>query len=187
MDDNFEKPINEQEPITEPKKPEDNMAWYILIWFAVITFIFCLLSQFKSGEKRKRTRTPPKIQKEEVQKMYRVDKQTLGKWVAHFCAPSVLSYETYKKRRRLTGEEYFHLSACLGIRTDETPEMSKAEIADAANSHTNTLRSWVILNIHEFSFSIEAYDALNVFPPLIAHQILTSFNQTIVYSKQPIE
>jgi heme/copper-type cytochrome/quinol oxidase subunit 2 len=180
MDDNFEKPINEQEPITEPKKNEDNTAWYIVIGIAIIAFFVYLLSLFKLGEKRKRTRTPDKVQKEEILKSYGVNKRTLGKWVMLFCDPSVLSYETYNKRRRLTGEEYFYLLSRLGLNTDETPVMTKVEIAGATNNHTNTLRNWVIQNIHEFDFPIETYDALNIFPPLIAHQILTSFNRTIV-------
>ncbi len=180
MDDNFEQPNNEREPITEPKKPEDNKAWYIAIGIAIIAFFVYLFSLFKLGEKRKRTRTLDKVQKEEVLKSYKVNKRTLGKWVTHFCDPSVLSYETYNKRRRLTGEEYFYLLSRLGLNTDETPVMSKAEIASAANTHTNTLRNWVIQNKNAFDFPIGTYDALNIFPPLIAHQILTSFNRTIV-------
>jgi hypothetical protein len=64
-----------------------------------------------------------------------------------FCDPSILSYETYKKRRRLVEEEYLHVLACLGIQTDETPVMTKGIIADIAESHTDTLRAWVIQNI----------------------------------------
>jgi hypothetical protein len=184
MDDNFEQPNNEQEPITNPKKIENSTAWYFVVFLAILLLLSWIVSLFKS---KKKTRTPDKIQKEEVQKMYDVNKRTLGKWVMHFCDPSVLSYDTYKKRRRLTAEEYLYLLSRLGLKTDETPVMSKAEIADAADSHTNTLRNWVIQNIHEFDFSIEAYDTLNVFPPLIAHQILTAFDPTIVYSKQPIK
>jgi hypothetical protein len=122
------------------------------------------------------------MQKDEVCKMYVIDKQTLGKWVKYFCNPSVLSYETYKKRRRLTSGEYLHLLVSLGVRTDETPVMSKGAIADSADSHTDTLRSWVIQNIDKLDFSIEAYDALNVFPPLIAQQILDAFDRTFVYA-----
>jgi hypothetical protein len=174
MDDNFEKPINEQEPTTEPKKNEDSKAWYFVAFLAFLLFLGWFVSLFNSKKKK---RTPDKVQKEDVLKMYKVNKRTLGKWVTHFCDPSVLSYETYNKRRRLTGGEYFYLVSCLGLNTDETLVMSKAEIAGAANIHTNTLRNWVIQNIDKFDFPIETYDALNIFPPLIAHQILTSFNR----------
>ena len=79
----------------------------------------------------------------------------------------------------MTNEEFIHILACLGVRTDETPVMTKGIIADTADSHTDTLRTWVIENIDEFDFSIETYDALNVFPPLIAHQILEGFSRPI--------
>jgi hypothetical protein len=182
MDDNFDEPIKEQEPINEPKKNGDNTAWYFFLFLAFLTFLGWLFSHFKWGETRKRTRTPSKIQKEDVRKMYDVDKHTLGKWVKYFCDPSVLSYETYKKRRRLTGEEYFYLSSCLGLPTKEMPVRLKGEIADVADSDTDTLRTWVMQNIDKFDFPIEAYDALNVFPPLIAHQILEAFDRTFVYA-----
>jgi hypothetical protein len=181
MDDNFENPIDEQEPTTEPKKIEDNTAWYFVIFLSFLMLWGYLVSLFKSEEKPKRTRTPEKIQKKVVQEMYGVDKHTLGKWVAHFCDPSGLSYETYKKRRRLAVEEYLYLQSCLGLPTDETPVRTKGSIADIADSHTDTLRAWVIENIEKFNFPIETYDALNVFPPLIAHQILEAFDRTIAY------
>lgn len=112
--------------------------------------------------------------------MYRVDKQTLGKWVQHFCDPSVLSYDIYKKRRRLAVEEYDYLISCFGTPTEEIPNRLKGEIADKGDSHTDTLRAWVIQNIDKFGFSIETYDALNVFPPLIAQQISESFTPNII-------
>jgi hypothetical protein len=179
MNDNFEKPQDGQKTTQESKKAQDNPVWYILLFLAFLVFLKWLSSLFQSDEKRKRTRTPDKLQKEDLRKLYGVDKHTLGKWVEYFCDPSVLSYETYKKRRRLVEEEYLHILASLGIQTDETPVMTKGIIADIAESHTDTLRAWVIQNIDEFNFSIATYDALNVFPPIIAHQILEGFNRPI--------
>ncbi len=106
MDNNFDEPIKEQEP-SQPQK-EDNKTWYFFLFLLFIWAGNYIYNLFTSKEKRKRTRTPDKMQKEDVCKMYQVDKQTLGKWVKYFCNPSVLSYETYKKRRRLMGEEYLH-------------------------------------------------------------------------------
>lgn len=170
----------------EPKDSENpqknnNYDWEKIIPFILLGGFLVWLFYWVSNLFK---RIPHKIQKEDLLTSYGVNKKTLAKWVQYFCDPKILSLETYHKKRRLTLEESLHLISCLGIKSDEMDVRGKVGIADIVDSDTDTLRRWVIENGHSIGLSIDAYNALNVFPPLIAYNLLNAYDSSFAYSKK---
>ncbi len=158
---------------SDTKTNANNWLWAIVI-FVVVCAVMWICTQGKAAKEKikKRVRTNKSFQKAELCVHYKVDKKTLAKWVELFCGENL---KDYKNRRRLTDKEMALIYLRFGFNCDESPVMSKATIADLSDSHTDTLRRWVIQNGASFGVSIEAYDTVNVFPPLIAHLIFKGF------------
>ncbi len=151
--------------------------------FALLVFLFALLIAFKDKYLSKKQQkelqkgfTESKlIHKGKLIEDYGVDYKTFMKWIYYF-APSLWTVEEYRKKKKLTLEEYVALGNLLGLPSKEYPVLSKKQIAETCNSDTQTLKECIELNPSLYGITIEAYQKLYKFPPRVTKDIIEAFN-----------
>ena len=150
--------MNEKEP-NKSGNTNNPIIWLIII--------FILL--FQGGKKlfNKKSYT-----KEQLASLYNVNRKTLTKWVQLF-APDM--WKDFKSIRKITTFQYLELIEVLGENTEETPVLTKNEIAQMCDSDVRTLRNCVVNNPNHFGLSLDAYKSVSKFPPLVAKNIIEAF------------
>ena len=145
-------------------KSNDNNNWMIVIIIGIFIWLKHLFSAPTNY-----------YSKSDLAKLYSVDIKTLNKWIAVFCNPEELPYDSYKSKRKLPQKMRDYIVDCLGEPTAEMPVLSKIQIItdmdEMRGNEYRGARNTIRKNAKETGISPEVYAMFNVFPPKIARLI----------------
>lgn len=110
--------------------------------------------------------------KSDLCRLYGVDKKTLNKWVAHFCP--AIDTQDFKRRRKISPEMFHRIVQTLGEPDGGANVLRKNQIIVASESSYPVVRQFVRMFPEKCSFTLEVYDKLSAFPPLIARSLLNA-------------
>lgn len=116
-----------------------------------------------------------KVYKGVLIEKYAVDKKTFAKWMGWIYFQDKNEFKDYIQKKKLSQFEIEEIIEFFGEPTPIMPILKKGQIIKDKNGSYETLRSTVLKFSDEIGLSIEAYDALDIFPPLIAQRILKRF------------
>lgn len=173
----MENTTDTQEPEEEKlNAPSEQKPWWqtFFAWILVAALIAAFWS-YLNGKKTKEVL----IEKKVLLDVYKVNKRTFLKWVHFFCYTDAKQFATYCTKRKITESEYNYIISCLGEPTDAMPVRNKGEIVDHTEGSYETLRSNILDNLDEVGISKRVYDSLNMFPPLIAFRIRSSYQRNM--------
>lgn len=83
--------------------------------------------------------------------------------------------EEYKQKKKFSFIEYTEVQKLFGIPSEETPILSKKQIAKACDSDSQTLRECVLIKPHFYGLTKEAYLSMSKFPPSISQKIINAY------------
>ncbi len=109
-----------------------------------------------------------KTTKEALARKYGISRPTLQKWMRYF--QNEINLEEWKKRRSLTEFEATRIQSLFGF--DRDVVLSKAQIAERAESNNKTVSENVLLNLDKIGITRDAWKSCNYFPPVISSRIL---------------
>jgi hypothetical protein len=103
---------------------------------------------------------------------YGVNKKTFAKWMRWIYYQDEEKFQDYTKKKKLPKYEIDNIIKFFGEPTLTMPVLTKGQIIKDEEGTYESLRGTVQKYSDEIGLSIEAYDAIDIFPPLIAKRIL---------------
>ena len=156
------------EPIKETHSDMRNpIAWVILF----ILLAWGILSSLYHRWVKKNT----KVYKGVFVEKYGVNKKTFAKWMQWIYFQDEAQFKSYTQKKKLSLLEVDQIVEFFGEPTPTMAILTKGKIIEDCNGSYETLRITVSKFSDKIGLSIEAYDALDVFPPLIAQGILKHY------------
>lgn len=159
----------------DKNEPEDNVHSHKPNLIALIILFFVLAWGILSALYERWVKKSTKIYKGVLIEKYAVDKKTFAKWMDWIYFQDKNEFKSYIQKKKLSLFEIEEIINFFGEPTPAMPILSKGKIIKDNGGSYETLRSTVLKFSDEIGLSIEAYDALDIFPPLIAQRILKHF------------
>jgi len=129
-------------------------ALLILVIVLIVTISIFVLTQKKN--------------KGELAVYYRISRPTLSKWVK--LIPCEIPFKEWQKRRKLTVWEISMIKHQWG--NDSKMVLSKKQLVELTSSDYKTLARHVKDNLEKIGLTLEAWEGLNEFPPVISQRII---------------
>jgi len=112
--------------------------------------------------------------------MYGVNVRTFKKWLVYFHPDGKLFLSKFNRKRKLDIFEAYLVISSLGLPDafedfGGHPSLSKKQIVNEGEGNYRTLRQSIIVHNEKWKISIEAYNALSVFPPAASAQLREIF------------
>lgn len=117
-----------------------------------------------------------KVYKGVLIEKYGVNKKTFAKWMRWIYYQDEEKFQDYTKKKKLPKYEIDKIIAFFGEPTLTMPILTKGQIIKEQEGTYETLRGTVLKYSNKIGLSIEAYDALDIFPPLITKRILEHYS-----------
>ncbi|MBL7818914.1 MAG: hypothetical protein JNL70_28195 [Saprospiraceae bacterium] len=159
---------DKDEPVEETHSDKRNLiAWIILCVLIALGIL--------SGVYHRWVKKNTKVYKGVLIEKYGVHKKTFAKWMRWIYFQDENKFQEYTKKKKLS---QFEIEEIINFFGEPTPTMSiltKGKIIGDRDGTYETLRSTVLHFSDKIGLSIEAYDAIDVFPPLIAQRILKHY------------
>jgi hypothetical protein len=109
--------------------------------------------------------------KRSLAEFYQIDMKTLNKWVRYF-APKIIHSWKFKEKRKLPIDLYFQLIQTFGTPDNEFEVMRKQQIVKESDSTYFVVRDNIKKFSDKYPISLEVYDNVSVFPPVIARKLI---------------
>lgn len=165
---NMENNKNKNGPEENGHSDKPNIISLIIIFFILA---WGILSALHKRWVSKNT----KVYKGVLIEKYGIHKKTFAKWMRWIYFQDENKFQDYTKKKKISQFEVDQIINFFGEPTPEMPILSKGKIIEDRNGSYETLRSTVLKFSDEIGLSIEAYDALDIFPPFIVQFILNRY------------
>ncbi|NUN99953.1 MAG: hypothetical protein HUU01_04985 [Saprospiraceae bacterium] len=112
--------------------------------------------------------------------MYGVNVRTLKKWLVYFHPEGKLFLSNFNQKRKFDLFEASLVISSLGLPEafedfGGHPSLSKKQIVNEGEGNYRTLRESIIVHNEKWKISVEAYNAMSVFPPAASAQLREIF------------
>lgn len=112
--------------------------------------------------------------------MYGVNIRTFKKWLVYFHPDGEIFLSNFNQKRKFDMFEMCLVISSLGLPEafedfGGSPSLSKKQIVNEGEGNYRTLRQSMIVHNEKWTISIDAYNALSVFPPAASTQLREIF------------
>lgn len=159
---------DKDEPVENTASDKRNFIGWIVFFIIIIFGVFPLIYQWW-------VKRHTKVYKGILIEKYGVNKKTFAKWMRWIYFQDEVKFQDYTKKKKLPKFEIDKIVDFFGEPTPTMPILKKGQIIKDQDGTYETLRGTVLKYSNKIGLSIEAYDALDIFPPLIAKRILEHY------------